>query len=174
MHRHLRVRVFVWEWHFRKSIGSFVWALTCTLHYCSFSCWAFASYGNPKEGKRQIRKAKSQLFYFHSGTPLRFVSGCLRLWTDEIDCVKSECSAKVLMDMEKGKFPVAEYSRLKIKWWRSEWRAWTSCWIAKALNGFWYLKPTLLFMQGATTPTAIHYDRLYTEREPWQPGSLVL
>lgn len=90
---------------FHGCLDSFMCAVTCTLHYCYFSCWVLASYSNPKEGKKQIKKSKKSAFLFS----VRNTSSLCRrmptfVWSDEIDCVNSECSAKVLMDVEKGNF----------------------------------------------------------------------
>lgn len=74
----------------------------------------------PRKVKRQIKKVKPQLFFFfffYSETPLHF-AGLMPtfVWSDEIDCVNTECSAKVLKGKKKKrKFLVTEYGRLKIK-----------------------------------------------------------
>lgn len=97
--------VCVSEWHFHRCIAS-LWAVTpCTLCYCSLSCWAPAPYSNPEERKKQIKKAKSQLFLLSLWNTPSFCQWMPTfVWSDEIDCVNSECSAKVLMDVEKGNF----------------------------------------------------------------------
>lgn len=100
-----RARTCAHVWHFCKSIGPIVWAVTCVLHYCSLSWRVSASYSNPKEGKRQKKKEKTQpLFKFSLwNTPSFCWWTPTFVWSDEIDCVNSECSAKVLMEVEKGK-----------------------------------------------------------------------
>ncbi len=150
------------------NISLFVCNVTCTLHYCSFSC-RVSAHGNSREGKKQIKKARSQLFSTQEHLFILSLGAYICVeWLDWL-CWEWVLS-KGLDGHGKRKFPVTEYSRLKIKWWRSEWRAWTSCWIAKASNSVWYLKQTLLLI----THTAIYYVRLQRERRPWQHCSPVL
>lgn len=129
-------------------IGSLVCTVTCMLHYCSFSCWVSAPFSNPKEGKKRVKKSKKSAFLIFTQKHLFILSLDAYICVEWWDWLCEEwVLSKGLDGRGKGKFPVTEYRRIKIKWWRSEGRVCTSCWIAKASNSVWYLKGTLLFMR---------------------------
>lgn len=90
----------------------------------------------PRKVKGKRRKKKLSLFLnFPSETPLHFVGGHLHLCgVMKLIVWIVSAQQRSWWKWRKGKIPVTEYGRLKIKCWRSEKRAWTSCWIAKALN----------------------------------------